>query len=273
MIRACSRSRLRNPGAGSGSTFNPLSLFTASEQGGWYDPSDMTTLFQDNLGAVPVTAAGQAVGMIKDKSGRGNDATQATEASKPILRNTGALWWLEFDGVDDFLTTASINFTATDKMSLWAGLTRGKDTSTGVVAELSSNSTNQSAFLFTAPEGITNDIALSNRAAGGLVSSAMYDDGATPQTSVVSGGIDRALATNEITYLRSNGTTPTLSRPANNDTGGNFGNFPLFIGRRGGLTLPFVGNLYGMIIRGALSDALTVSGAESYMASKTGILL
>jgi hypothetical protein len=63
--------------------FSPSSLFAASEQGVWYDPSDLTTLFQDTAGTTPVTATGQTVGRMLDKSGRGNHATQATTASRP----------------------------------------------------------------------------------------------------------------------------------------------------------------------------------------------
>jgi hypothetical protein len=66
-----------------GSGFSPLSLFAAGEQGAWYDPSDLSTLFQDAAGTVPVTASGQPVGLMLDKSGRGNHATQVTAASRP----------------------------------------------------------------------------------------------------------------------------------------------------------------------------------------------
>lgn len=65
--------------------FNPAAvLFGAGEQGGWYDSSDLTTMFQDTAGTVPVTATGQTVARINDKSGRGNHLTQATAASRPI---------------------------------------------------------------------------------------------------------------------------------------------------------------------------------------------
>lgn len=47
--------------------FSPISLFAASEPGFWYDPSDLTTLFQDSAGATPVTTAGQSVGLVLDK--------------------------------------------------------------------------------------------------------------------------------------------------------------------------------------------------------------
>lgn len=45
----------------------PLALFLAGEQGLWYDPSDLSSLFQDAAGTTPVTAAGQPVGLMLDK--------------------------------------------------------------------------------------------------------------------------------------------------------------------------------------------------------------
>jgi len=43
-------------------------LFASGEQGAWYDPSDLSTMFQDSAGTTPVTADGQPVGLILDKS-------------------------------------------------------------------------------------------------------------------------------------------------------------------------------------------------------------
>lgn len=65
--------------------FSPASLFAAGEQGVWLDPSDFSTMFQDTAGTTPVTAVEQPVGLIKDKSGRGNNATQFTSGNRPVL--------------------------------------------------------------------------------------------------------------------------------------------------------------------------------------------
>jgi hypothetical protein len=51
-----------------GSAFSPSSLFASSEQGVWYDPSDLTTLFTDTAGTAPVTTPGQTVALMLDKS-------------------------------------------------------------------------------------------------------------------------------------------------------------------------------------------------------------
>lgn len=43
-------------------------LFSNQEQGFAYDPNDLTTLYQDAAGTIPVTSAGQPVGLVLDKS-------------------------------------------------------------------------------------------------------------------------------------------------------------------------------------------------------------
>jgi len=48
--------------------FDPASLFAGGIAGAWYDPSDIDTLFQDSAGTTSVTASGQPVGLMLDKS-------------------------------------------------------------------------------------------------------------------------------------------------------------------------------------------------------------
>jgi hypothetical protein len=65
--------------------FDPSYLFAAGEQGAWYDPSDFSTLFEDSAGTTPVTGVEQFVGLMLDKSGRGNHAFQTSSAKRPKL--------------------------------------------------------------------------------------------------------------------------------------------------------------------------------------------
>lgn len=44
------------------------SLFANNEQGFAYDPNDLSTMYQDAAGTIPVTASGQPVGLVLDKS-------------------------------------------------------------------------------------------------------------------------------------------------------------------------------------------------------------
>jgi len=48
--------------------FSPAVLFANNEPGVWYDPSDLSTLFQDTAGTTPVTTPGQTVALMLDKS-------------------------------------------------------------------------------------------------------------------------------------------------------------------------------------------------------------
>ena len=129
--------------------FDPAPLFAAGEQGLWLDPSDLSTMFQDAAGTTPAVV-GQPVGLVLDKSGRGNHASQATTAQKPILQQDGSgNYYLAFDGVDDSLSTAAIDFTGTDEVTTIAAVRKNSDAADGVVVELSPlpNTNNGSYFL------------------------------------------------------------------------------------------------------------------------------
>lgn len=265
MIRAHSRSRLKNPAAGGGASFAPASLFAAGEQGVWLDPSDLSTMFQDSPGTTPVTAAGQPVGLILDKSGRGNNASQATAGSRPILRNSGALWYLEFDGVDDFLVTGSIGFTI-DKMSVFSGMRKTSDAAIGIAAELSvSTATNNGTFAMYAP-GTDGGNSYVSRNKGTIAVDLFVTPYIAPISNVLALSLDVGA---KINAVRVNGVSAGSS--AADQGTGNFGSYPLYIGRRGGTSNPFVGNIYGLIVRGAASSASDITNAEQYLASKTGI--
>lgn len=248
--------------------YDPFSLFAAGEQGVWYDPSDMSTLFQDAAGTIPVTAAGQPVGLMKDKSGRGNHATQATATSRPILQFNNGLWSLVFDGVDDGGVTANIDFTATDKMTVWAGLHKLSDAAIGVIVETSTSApTTPRAFSISGPTAVSgNNFAF--RSNGSIVAATAAITGptfASPIAAVLTGQSDIAA---DVMTLRVNSMQSATSS-ADQGTG-TYGNLPLFIGRRGGTGAPFNGRLYGLIVRGVKSDDATVTQTETWMNSKTG---
>lgn len=75
----------------------PVELFANNEYGAWYDPSDLSTLFQDAAGTVPVANSGDPVGLMLDKSGNNLHVKQTTSNSRPIYRTDGVKYWLDFD--------------------------------------------------------------------------------------------------------------------------------------------------------------------------------
>lgn len=70
----------------------------------WYDADDLTTLFQDAAGTIPVTADGDPVGRWEDKSGNGRHWTQSTSGARPTYHTSGGVSWIESDGVNDWMT-------------------------------------------------------------------------------------------------------------------------------------------------------------------------
>ena len=245
------------------------SLFSLGEEGFAYDPNDLSTLYQDANGTIPVTAAGQPVGLMKDKSGRNNHAYQTVSASRPILQRnatTGA-YYLAFDGVDDFLQANNIDFTATDKVSLFAGVRKLNDAATGVVVEFGVDSFNiNSTFGLVTP--LSSTISGSQfRSRGSVYSSVVSASTQAPHSFVFVG---KSSILEDSLYAKFNGVVSTSI--ADQGTG-NYGNYPLYIGRRGGTLHPFSGHLYSLIGIGRLTTDSETIALEKYIAKNTGVTL
>jgi hypothetical protein len=199
----------------------------------------------------------------------GNHATQATAASRPTLRQdaSGRLY-LEFDGIDDSLATAAINFTATDKMTVIAGVHKASDASIGMVVELSANgSANNGAFYMDAPNGAGPSLVFASR--GTSLATAIVSSGyAAPLTAVLTGIGDIA---NDIAKLRYNGSQ--IASVTTDQGTGAYGNHVMNIGRRNNASAPLHGRIYGLIVRGASTTDSQIVRAERWMAARTGVAL
>ena len=255
-------------------TLNQLikSLFANNEVGFAYDPNDLTTLYQDAAGTIPVTAAGQPVGLVLDKSGRNNHAFQSDSASRPILRQnsvTGA-YYLEFDGSDDFFVTNSIDFTSTDKISLFTGVRKLSDAERAAIIELSSlGGGNNGSFSIEAWRTLTPPASYASVTKGTSVSVAGSGKIQYPAPSSVVLSVKFSISTN-INDLSINGS---LFRSIQSQGTGNYGNYPLYIGRRGGATLPFNGHIYGLIGVGKLVSDSETAPIEKELAKRLGVTL
>lgn len=426
-----------------------LKLFANGEQGFFYDPNDLTTMFQDAAGTIPITAVGQPVGMIKDKSGRNNHAFQTVSASRPLLgrhpvsgarnltthsnnpneaswvfiggvrtanqldsrggytaarfqgpsssntnkqartlkggaytytvclkagpqhtakttlllRNaatsvnyqtgvvdlatgviTGAGWsskpkpngfwectftqhtgistgdlllcyfgatdvttaafdiivdymqieagevstpfqetvsllditekgvpttyYLNFDGVDDFLQTSNIDFTATDKVSLFAGVRKLSDTASGMVCELSVNSFSTDGSFYLATPVTASPLGADGFNLRGTISSNKTYITISPASVIYTGIGDIG---GKSIIFRTNGVTRASGLL---DFGtGNLRNHPLYIGRRAGSLLPLNGHIYSLIGVGRLTTDNETMALEKELAKRTGVSL
>ena len=159
----------------------PLAQFANDEQGGWYDFNDASTIWADTAGTTPATTGG-AVARVDDKSGNGNHLIHATAANRPIWTQDGTASHLTFDGANDHLhTSASVDWTATDEISVYTVLTKTSDAAAAIW--LFSGGTN--AFSSTAPN-VTEGTQITFRSTGGTLRTANANY-AAPTTKVFGG--------------------------------------------------------------------------------------
>lgn len=250
--------------------FNPASLFANGEQGVWYDPSDLSTLFQDSAGTVPVTGVEQPVGRMLDKSGRGNHAFMGTTIDRPILRqDAGGRYYLAANGANTWMQTNSINFSATDKVMMVTGAMVADLNVTGkMLFELGPNTDgNNGSFYMYAYGNGANFGAKAVLAGDAPYCSAFL----TTAPLVRTGTLNFANPTGSQVRQRLNSGAYVSAEP--NAGTGNLGNYPLYLFRRAGGALPFKGNFYGLLISGALTNDAQIASTERWLALKTGVTL
>jgi hypothetical protein len=172
--------------------------------------------------------------------------------------------------VDDFLVTPTIT-PGVDKAQVFAGV-RKLASATAVLVELSVtlNSNNGAVSVLTDVSASAKYQSVSRgTAAVSVDQAANIAVGDAPDTAVLTATHDIAT---DSSVLRRNGVAGTNST---GDKGaGNFLAYPLYIGRRGGTSLPFNGNLYSLIVRfGANLDAANISSTERWVGGKTGVTI
>jgi hypothetical protein len=192
----------------------------------------------------------------------GNHAFQTTSTSRPVLKqDAGGQYYLKFDGVDDGMVTNSIDFTATDKMTVFAGVRR-LGSSSGFIAELSANSQTIPGSMYLHSFADAKYYFRSHGTIHVQVGSAAY---AFPLTHVLTG---RGDISGDSVTLRVNGAQVAQST-ADQGTG-KYGNYPIYIGRRGGTEGSFNGHLYSLIVRGAQTTDTRIAQTERWVNKKTG---
>jgi hypothetical protein len=205
----------------------------------------------------------------------GASLVPADQASLPYQRvntatdydSVGFNKYLAFDGVDDALVTNSIDFTTTDKMTVVAGVRKLSDAAVGMLAELSAVAFgNNGGFSLIAPPAISSPTYRAALRGTTYIEASTAAAFAAPISNVVTLGFNISGST-KISLAVDSGTDVTNTASAG---AGNFGNYPLYIGSRAGTQLPFTGNLYSLVIRGAQSTDAQIAATESYSNSKTG---
>jgi hypothetical protein len=215
---------------------------------------------------VAVTSAGTGVDLFlrnaQDELGStATDYQKVTSTYDVTEAGQADNYHLVFDGVDDSMVTPSIDFTGTDEMSVFAGVRKLSNT-IGILSEFGVRPV---AGSWTIHANIVTGASSYDFTSQGTTSrSATASVADAPITNVVTGLGD---ISGDLATLRINGAQAAQST-ADQGTG-NYGNYPLYIGRRGGTSLPFNGHLYQLLVRGALTEGNLLNQTETYVASKT----
>jgi hypothetical protein len=237
---------------------------TARSSSGTY--TDIMTAVSGN-NTVQFSADSSFAGTVDDVSVKvlsaGNHAYQVTSGARPSLSISSGLYALSFDGSDDFLVTNAIDFSATDEMSVFCGIRKLADGAFPTIVEASANwAVNNGSFSASGNSG--SGYAFSSRGTGGT--SALVTGFTAPVSSVVT-GLSK-IATPSV-LLRVNGTQ--VGSSTSTQGLGNYGSHAVYIGRRGGSTLPLNGLIYQLVFRNKLTTGSLLTGAEREVARKSGI--
>ena len=360
--------------------FNPADMFTPTTPGWVYDLSDFSTLFQDSAGITPVTAAGQPVGLMLDKSKglelgpdivtpsspwsvesgtglsiagmvvtgtggtgvlklsgvttigeryqvvqeisdyvsgsitgvysgsegvhvsgngekpyltdgstgdlyiyteggfvgtltityvkllAGNHASQPTTTKRPVLKVDGnGKYYLQGDGVDDFMSTAAIDFTGSDSVTTWTGVQKLQDATRGILYELGTdtNAVN-GTFSSNAPEsdGGTGFGFASRGTSRALANAPGY---AAPYKAVLTAqgriSTDTALLQVNLNSPVSNGADQGINA---------YISAPAYFGARAGTSLFFNGQLYSAVCLGRVATTEELDQTRTWVNDRTG---
>ena len=174
--------------------------------------------------------------------------------------------YLKFDGTDDSLATGTIDPGSVDKAQVFAGVRKLSDPDDAILAEIGTGSANGSFYLGAPVNAKTWRYSFQSRGTIGVNANVTAAGFAAPATTVVSGLSD---ISGDVVTIRANGVQQAQTTT---DQGtGNYLSYPLYIGRRGGSSLPFNGQLYSMILRFSaanLSDA-QIASTETYVNNLT----
>lgn len=231
--------------------FNPVNLFANDEEGFFLDFSDMGSLFQDSEGLVPVTAPGDPVGAVFDKTANKETMRQISAVSRPIYVETNIngkrYYGLKFDGADDFMETITgLDLTAVQDTTTAAGLECDAAAVQTYPVSHGANIAGPDIALRAATGGLNALTEMSN-----AVNIIADDLGALPRISATLG--DHSLTKGSSTIVTRRGTFTQ----GGGVTGGFFLNDAGRIGGRTAVSGQFPGTIWGgalMIGRGLTTD-------------------
>jgi hypothetical protein len=224
-------------------------------------------MWQDAAGTVAVTADNDPVRRIDGQ--RGVLSLRApSDAARPLYKTSGGLHWLQGNGSSMCLASAAtLNLTGTDKITVCAGVRKTSDAASGIAVEASvDHALTIGSFVMAAPSvaGANSYRFVSTGAVPSAAGTGVF--AAAPNTSVLTG---LGNISGDSSILRRNGAVVETNLTDQGNT--NYGNHTIYAMARNNTTSFLNGNIYFLLIRGAITSGAQLSSLEQFAARKTGI--
>lgn len=238
-----------------------------------YDHKDITSFFSDSAMTTQATVNGP-VGAVRDSSGNGRHRRQTDNAKRPTLRQSGSLYYIEYNGTSHFLVTDAIDLTGTNVLSLCFGLRKITGNNNAVAVESSTAATTTNGTIRISANG--GSIENWQAAIRGTTSQGQFTTStiAGSSTNVVSVIGELIVAANLVDQLgvRVDGVARTVVGAGT--TGGvNYGNHAFYFGARAGTSLFFSGRDYGGALYAIEATGADLTAIEAFVADRTGVTL
>jgi len=224
--------------------------------------------FTPTAGSLTLTVTG-TVQLAQLETGASRTAYQKVGLTSDVTESGKRdCWGLLFDGSDDSLQTASVDFSATDKMTVMAGVRKLSGSALAALVELSSSTGNNGSFGVYAPRFVLSrdSYGFISRGTTGVDIQIANNDYLSPNTSVLACQSD---ISGDSLSLRANGVSVATS--TGDQGSGNYANEIVYIGSRSG-SLRFNGLIYTLVIRGATTPTGTIADFErNLLARRCGV--
>ena len=203
-----------------------------------------------------------------------NAAFQTVTTKRPLLEvDQSGIYRLRPDGIDDFLLTNAFDFRSTRAVTIFSAVqTNNRGTYQFAVQQ---NFMLNGHWFQAVKSTSNNQMEVGWRGSGSAVWSRTPSDtsGLYLGKMIATTQIDLSAASQLVTQ-RVNGVSRMPVDAIPNGGPGPFASAPISIGASTGGTQYFLdGGLYGVVVRGARTDAAHIANVERYLANKSGVLL
>jgi hypothetical protein len=230
-------------------------LFASTEKGMAYNFQDLSTLWQDVAGTIPVTDVDQYVARVDDLSGNSNHIIQTDVSKRPQLKQDAEGFYLWFDGTKSMYSASTVDFNDLFNFTTLCRFTK-EENSIGCILE-SSVSINSNTGTFSIFQE-SNNISLNNAGSGYNSAQVALDN-----DSLFVGAV-KVLENPKINMMRVNGVDKTQTNILNQSSQALL-NHNIYVGARGGTSLFLTSKVRALAFVGRKLASSEIENIESLL--------